>query len=347
MSNGSSSLSTTLRSPLQRNTERRRVGGVCAGLAEYLGISVQGVRFLFLFSLLFGGLGFWIYLILWLVLPADPGVPMPDVSWVLGRELRRMDRKVNKLHRHLQPEAARLVQETFDAVKMLAPYLEPKNGQAVDETLRVAMLEHLPKLLDRLLSLPSKGANASRRGSPTDLVLGEVLELRDRFQAASEEFIRREFRNSLRDRLTASPELGAWQEHLAPLLGRLRNGAGQATLEVLEGIEEKLAFLLERLGDGGGNVMLDLRPFEVRKIAYEYLPDTLNQYLALPASLAQSEKLASGKTAEEALNEQLRLLDGALLDLARSLYQKDAQGLVVHGRFLKEKFAEQPFRLGE
>lgn len=348
MSNGLSTSPKSIhpRPPLQRKTERRRLGGVCAGLAEYLGMSVSGVRLLFLLSFFFGGLGFWVYLILWLVLPADPGVPMPEVSWALGRELRRMDQKVRKLHRHLNTEAAMLVQETFDAVKMLAPYLEAKGTLAADDTLRAAMLERLPKLLDRLLSLPGRGANASRRGSPTDLVLGDVVELRDRFLVASEDFIRREFRSSLKDCLGSSPDLVAWQEHLAPLLERLRGSVGGATLEMLESIEEKLAFLLERLG-GGGNVLLDLRPFEVRKIAYEYLPDTLNQYLALPPSLTQTEKLASGKTAEEALNEQLGLLDTALLDLARSLYQKDAQGLVVHGRFLKEKFAEQPFRLGE
>lgn len=57
---------------------------------------------------------------------------------------------------------------------------------------------------------------------------------------------------------------------------------------LLQQIEEKLAFLMERT-ESGADDLFDLTPFEVRKIAFDYLPDTVNQYLQLPPSMARSQ----------------------------------------------------------
>ena len=51
--------------------QNRKIAGVCAGLATYLDIDVTVVRIIFLISLLFGGLGFWAYLIIWAVAPQE------------------------------------------------------------------------------------------------------------------------------------------------------------------------------------------------------------------------------------------------------------------------------------
>lgn len=56
---------------LFRSTTDRRIAGVCGGLAQYLNIDPTVVRILFLISLLFGGLGFWAYIIIWIAAPED------------------------------------------------------------------------------------------------------------------------------------------------------------------------------------------------------------------------------------------------------------------------------------
>ena len=54
---------------LFRDTDTGKVGGVGAGLAAYFGIDVTLVRVLLLASLLAGGFGLMLYIILWIVLP--------------------------------------------------------------------------------------------------------------------------------------------------------------------------------------------------------------------------------------------------------------------------------------
>jgi phage shock protein PspC (stress-responsive transcriptional regulator) len=76
-----------------RTREGRMIAGVSAGLAEQFGISVTIVRLAFLLSALFGGgMGFVIYLVLWVVMPYRPeagllpsrdrpsGIPPPQVG---------------------------------------------------------------------------------------------------------------------------------------------------------------------------------------------------------------------------------------------------------------------------
>lgn len=52
-----------------RDSENRRIGGVCGGLGHYLGIDITLLRIIALVCLLFLGVGFWIYIILWIVAP--------------------------------------------------------------------------------------------------------------------------------------------------------------------------------------------------------------------------------------------------------------------------------------
>lgn len=52
-----------------RDVDNKMIGGVCAGVGAYLGVDVTLVRILLVFSLLFYGITFFLYLILWLVIP--------------------------------------------------------------------------------------------------------------------------------------------------------------------------------------------------------------------------------------------------------------------------------------
>lgn len=335
----------TLRQRLQRNARRRRIGGVCAGLADYLEWDVNFIRFLFLLSIFFGGLGIGVYLALWLALPVASTPPIPKVSWALQRELRRIEKKVLRLNRTHNPVVADLAQEAFDAIKLLAPQFDSANHPVMDHALRQQALEDFPRLVARLQTLPGREVSPAHprvAGSPAALVMAELEDYRRRFQQASYSTLEQEFLRIM-DNRENGPDLAAWRRQLRPLQEQFGEPAASETARLLAGIEEKLGFLLYRL-EHDPQELLDLRPFEVRKIAFEYLPDTLNEYLRLPPSMVKTEPLHGGITAEQTLNEQLGLLDTTLYDLAKSLFQKDATGLVVHGRFLREKFAEPILR---
>ena len=58
----------------------KKVAGVCAGFAKYLGVDVVLVRVLWLGIALCTGVGFFVYLGAWIVLPADaPGLTRQQV----------------------------------------------------------------------------------------------------------------------------------------------------------------------------------------------------------------------------------------------------------------------------
>lgn len=339
------SVTAAKRGRLQRNTRRRRIGGVCAGIADYTGWDVTLIRFLFLMSMFFGGLGFAVYLALWMALPAGLEMPMPKVSWHLQRELRRIQQRVQRLNRKHEPRIADQAQEAFEAIKILAPGFEPASPGNADLALHEAALHGFPKLLDKILAMPVRHFNAREGASgPAQILSNQLADYRNRFQDAARAVIEREFLASVGKRGADTPELVAWRELLRPLQNRLADRSMPQTVTLLQGIEDKLGFLLQRL-EQRPHELLDLRPFEVRKIAFEYLPDTLNEYLRLPSGMVQTERLHGEKTAEQSLNEQLSLLDITLHDLAKSLFEKDAASLLVHGRFLKEKFADAERRL--
>jgi len=61
---------------LQRDTQHKVIGGVCAGLANYFDIDASLLRVLFAVMFLFASAGFWLYLILWMVMPAAKVEPI-------------------------------------------------------------------------------------------------------------------------------------------------------------------------------------------------------------------------------------------------------------------------------
>jgi len=57
---------------LMRSSTDKKLGGVCAGLAEYFDMDTTLVRVLWLLIVLCGGTGILLYIILWIVLPLAP-----------------------------------------------------------------------------------------------------------------------------------------------------------------------------------------------------------------------------------------------------------------------------------
>jgi len=54
---------------LTRSHDNKVIGGVCGGIAEFLGVDATWVRLIAAVTVLFGGAGGVIYLLAWLVLP--------------------------------------------------------------------------------------------------------------------------------------------------------------------------------------------------------------------------------------------------------------------------------------
>ncbi len=56
---------------LVRVREGKKIAGVCLGLAKYMGVDPTVVRLIAVIALLFGSLGFWMYILAWLVMPEE------------------------------------------------------------------------------------------------------------------------------------------------------------------------------------------------------------------------------------------------------------------------------------
>src|SRR4051794_3574938 len=60
--------------PLMLDKRNKKVAGVCAGFARYLGVDLVLMRVLWLGLALCTGVGFIVYLAAWIVVPSDHGI---------------------------------------------------------------------------------------------------------------------------------------------------------------------------------------------------------------------------------------------------------------------------------
>jgi phage shock protein C len=60
---------------LYRSGSDKFLGGVCGGIARYLGVDSTIIRIIFLILIFGAGFGFLLYLILWVLLPAEGVAP--------------------------------------------------------------------------------------------------------------------------------------------------------------------------------------------------------------------------------------------------------------------------------
>lgn len=59
-----------MKAKLTRSNEDKILGGVCAGLGNYLNIDPVFIRLFFIILTSLDGIGFWIYILLWIILPS-------------------------------------------------------------------------------------------------------------------------------------------------------------------------------------------------------------------------------------------------------------------------------------
>lgn len=62
---------TNMKKRLVRNTDEGLLGGVCAGIADYMDMDVTLVRLLWIVLSYALGVGIITYLIIWIIMPSD------------------------------------------------------------------------------------------------------------------------------------------------------------------------------------------------------------------------------------------------------------------------------------
>jgi phage shock protein C len=70
---------------LMRSSRDKRIGGVCAGLADYFDLDPTIVRVVWLLAIFLGGTGLLLYIVLWIVLPLAPFDAQISVPATTGR----------------------------------------------------------------------------------------------------------------------------------------------------------------------------------------------------------------------------------------------------------------------
>lgn len=117
---------------------------------------------------------------------------------------------------------------------------------------------------------------------------------------------------------------------------------GPAVSERVERICDAIRELLPRaadLGQGGQEMHILVRT------ATDYLPATLEPYLALPRMYADRKVLSDGKTATQILCDQLDVMYERLSQISDAIARADGDKLLANGRFLAEKFGRTGMEL--
>ena len=81
--------------------------------------------------------------------------------------------------------------------------------------------------------------------------------------------------------------------------------------------------------------------FVIQRTATDYLPTTLQAYLALPPQYAATKVVGEGKTALQVLSDQLDLLDSKMDEISEAAHKQDSDRLLANGRFLEERFGNR------
>lgn len=66
--------------PIIKRSEKNKIlGGVCGGIGEYFNIDPSIIRLIFILLAVFGGSGFFIYVILWMILPPKSQINLQEM----------------------------------------------------------------------------------------------------------------------------------------------------------------------------------------------------------------------------------------------------------------------------
>jgi hypothetical protein len=133
---------------------------------------------------------------------------------------------------------------------------------------------------------------------------------------------------------------GEIADALATYLSAVHGRLPAAIWTKVEAIRQTILEILPR-----AEVLGPQELFLVRRTAVDYLPVALQTYLRLPKGYAINRGTAAGKTAYKLLNEDLDLLMDKLREVSEAVHRQDSDALVVHSRFLEQKFGKSKLTL--
>ena len=118
---------------LFRSRTNVMLGGVCGGLAKYLNVDPTVVRLAFVLLLFIGGGGFWIYLILWFIMPMEPVSGPAEVIEVKAGKVEAVSPLLKTDdNMKLQDNASKIPdgeKDRTDAIKNGSKSAKPKTGE--------------------------------------------------------------------------------------------------------------------------------------------------------------------------------------------------------------------------
>lgn len=105
-------------------------------------------------------------------------------------------------------------------------------------------------------------------------------------------------------------------------------------VQIVNGIGVQLDMLspqLQKLGEG------DAAAYEIRKLVGEHLPELINGYRAIPATM-RSQRSDFGKSPDEQLIGGLQLIEKEIAGVTQQLAKGDIDNLSIKGRYLELKY---------
>jgi phage shock protein C len=95
---------------LYRSKTDKFLGGVCGGLGQYLGLDSSFVRIIFLLLIFGTGIGFLLYILLWVILPVEGGnTALPLTGPEFGERVQGVGEDIRNAARNPHPQAVLLI----------------------------------------------------------------------------------------------------------------------------------------------------------------------------------------------------------------------------------------------
>jgi hypothetical protein len=144
----------------------------------------------------------------------------------------------------------------------------------------------------------------------------------------------------------AVEDVAGLRRALADLIRRVKASSGRlptgAVVEIRD-IGDRLSGLLDHEDRAGGADTYELATLAA--VIRDYLPTSVDSYLALPPEFLSTHRNAEGQTPAEELHAQLLVMEKGVSELARAIYSGDAQRLSIQGRFLDARFSSSDLDL--
>lgn len=261
--------------------------------------------------------------------------------------------QLNAAKLKLPPELFSKVQSITDTIGGILPRYGDLASGDLNAVIKTAT-EYLPGVLQPYFKLPPSYVSRplpEAQGKTAQQVLTDQLDLLSRKVRDVDDALHTKDLNALVSHekdleaqfgqanlaMSATPmDPDAIQQALSAQLSEVKDRLPQDLMEKVQAVASAVIDILPVYRESS------LAPqdlFVVERAVDDYLPTALQNYLKLPAAYTSIPlPEADGKTAHQLLSDQLDLLIHKMHEVADAAHRKDVEALLVHGRFLEDKF---------